>query len=353
MIANRNRLFLSFIYSFFIFAFSFPVLSQNSSRKATPSAINSIVSTTINNSFNAAYSSILPGGGGLYRWSMSEFKNYQPQNTYSNSDPFVGDQAFSYQITSGLKSGRAASDEESNVSIWFTPVYSRFENSIEPLTSKGSVSLGLMGIEYNYEDEIIAGVTIALDKTRAQTIYNDGNLLGNGYTLAPYFVYQIDASRALDISFGAGRTQYESLVNGATSSPQTRRQLFSAGFTQAKISGKWMTLVKVGIAEMKDDVPVFVQGDNTNSDPSGTRMVQGKVGGQLSYRAGKFSPFVAGYMFSNNFTTYGTGTQPKEYTSTPQIQLGVNASSGPVFGAAVFQAERDRKQLRVYGGIRY
>ncbi|MEK9812785.1 MAG: hypothetical protein VW440_07060, partial [Bordetella sp.] len=64
--------------------------------------------------------------------------------------------------------------------------------------------------------------------------------------------------------------------------------------------------------------------------------------------------FIAVYQVSNDFSVTSTSAQkPREYSSVQQLQVGLNASSGPLYGAVAYQAERGRSQWRIYGGIRY
>jgi hypothetical protein len=141
------------------------------------------------------------------------------QNPFSGSGAFrsrLGEQAHPQEGV-GMAAG-----EDSNWSIWATPVLSSFKNNIEPYTSSGSVALALAGLEYNHNDVMITGVSLALDSTNSDTNYNGGTYKSTGTTLSPYLVYQINNAWMTDWSLGFG-----------SSKPTTNSSLYGTGNTSS------------------------------------------------------------------------------------------------------------------------
>jgi hypothetical protein len=245
----------------------------------------------------------------------------------------------------------AAAAEDSPWSIWATPVRSTFRNNIEPITSSGAVTLGIMGLEYRDDGPWMGGVTLSLDHLSANTQNSgltpstSGSLSGNGFTLAPYAVYQFSPTRALDLSWGGGRSSLD-YISITSSKPVDHRRLASAGLTDMHEVGQFFLMLKAAYSLTKDSI-------DASSGNSETLLKQTRVGAQLMLPGEMWSPFVAYYQLYNTFITKGDGVAPVEYTTTGQMQLGLNVASGPMFGSLVALRERDRQQLRAYIGYRY
>ena len=302
--------------------------AQSSNQKSNLSAVSQVVSTTTANALSASYLSSMMGGMGLFRWRLGDA-----------SDPGLG-----------LK-GQAASAEDSPWSVWATPVRSTFRNNIEPITSNGAVTLGIGGIEYRGDGPWMGGVSLSLDHLAASTRNSAaapvalGSLSGTGFTVAPYAVYQFSPTRALDMSWGGGRSSMD-YVGTTTSSPVDHRRLASVGLTDIHEVGRFFLMLKAGYSLTKDAV-------ESSSGNSETFLRQTRVGAQIMMPGDLYSPFLAYYQLFNHFSFKGDGTSPAEYNTTAQVQLGLNVAAGPVFGSMVLQHERDRQQFRAYIGYRY
>jgi hypothetical protein len=235
------------------------------------------------------------------------------------------------------------------------------------LLSDGSVKLLLAGVEYNRDDEWIVGLSVTRDwaditATEQQPPAADvrSAVTGKGYTVGPYMVYMLSPAWMLDVSSGFGRNDLESITDTrSVSRPRDDRSFVSAGLTYMHaVSSRVMFTGKASLSHSRDDIAPFsivaANGTTTTSQGSLTKLNQGRVGGQLSYQMGSLTPFAGAYLIGNDFSVRSTSTlKPKEYSSTVQGVLGVNASSGPVYGAIAYQAERGRDQFRIYAGIRY
>ena len=306
------------------------LLAQTHPQKNNFSALTQVVSSTTASALSSSYLSSMLGGMGVFRWRIGE-GNAQDHG----------------------QGGLTASAEESPWSIWGTPVRSSFDNNIAPITSRGYVSLGIAGLEYRDDGPWMGGLSLSVDNLSAQTTYNAGELTGHGYTLAPYLVYQASPTRAFDFSYGRGVSNLSHQSTGVTSQPRDQRMLASMGVTDIHEVGKTLLMLKASYSVITDKVASFTSSDGTVNDATSTKLNQTKIGAQWMFPLGNLSPFVAYYKLMNDFSATGGLLQPREYSATGQYQLGLNASSGDIFGALVAQSEKDRKQLRAYVGIRY
>ena len=309
------------------------LVPQPATKQGNLSSIGQVATYMTSGALSASLLAAALGGGGMMRWRLGQ------------GDPFLPPGA--------AQGGLAAAAEDSPWSVWATPVRSSFKNEIAPLTSEGVVTLGLVGLEYRHDDELIAGLSLAFDRLSATTTYNAGDLKGNGYTLAPYLVYQPTPTRAFDISLGVGRANLDALVDGVSSMPVDARRLASVGVTEVKQAGKYLWMLKASYSLISDKVAAFTDSNAQASEATSTQLGQVRLGAQVSHSFGMVTPFVGYYGLFNNFKATGGTLQPKEYNVSGQWQLGLNFSKEPYFASVVSQLEKDRQQMRAYVGVRY
>ena len=313
--------------------------AETVTKNGSSAAGNAATRTTVD-AINSTISSGLLGGSGVFRVRLGE--GPAPE----------------------MSKGMAASFDSSNLSIWFTPVLTRVDNKIAPLYTEGSVNLMMGGIEYNHEDTVVMGVSITRDwanitSTEISTTTSTSAVTGLGYTLAPYVAWQLDPSWLVDASFGAGNSMLESTKSdGTVASPKNDRSFVSTGVTYLKpLSDKALFTGKGTLSRSRDFIDTFnstLGTTVTSNASSATYLNQFKLGGQLSYRLGNFTPYAGGYYIQNDFTVDSTSSvKPVEYQTVSQWVAGLNFSTGPVYGALAFQQEQGRNQSRLYLGYRF
>jgi hypothetical protein len=165
---------------------------------------------------------------------------------------------------------------------------------------------------------------------------------------------QLNAEWTLDASLGVGQSDITSKTTSLSSNLDSSRSFLSIGLTRAEVRGKWFLLYKSALSSSKDKVKAFTYADGQVGAASTTVLNQLKIGVHAIYNNPPISPFVAVYHMANDFSVESVSSvKPKEYSSSQQLQVGLNASAGPVYGALAYQVERGRSQWRVYGGIRF
>ncbi|NBO94233.1 MAG: hypothetical protein EBU79_00010 [Betaproteobacteria bacterium] len=263
--------------------------------------------------------------------------------------------------------GMSAAASESAWSVWATPVYSNINNRIEPLLTEGSVSLILAGLEYAYDEFTVMGVSVTRDWASVTSIERvppvadrRSAVTGLGYTIAPYFAHQLGPEWLIDLSVGKGVNELKSTqADQSVARPNDARSFASLGATYFKPLNRGTIFTgKITASVTRDAIDDFVStlpsGASTPVAGSDARLRQFKIGGQLSQQIGSFAPFFGAYGMANDFTvSTDAPIKPREYSRVVQWVAGVNASSGPFYGALALQRERDRNHARIYFGFRY
>ena len=255
----------------------------------------------------------------------------------------------------GLSGGIAGSGDFSNWSIWATPVVSQFKNNIEPYTSRGAVAIGMAGLEYNHDDILISGVSVAVNDTNSTTTYNNGTYKTVGVTVSPYAVYQIDDLLMLDTSVGVGGSNPTTTAGGATGTTSYNSMFAVMGLTNRTDMGDFLLTPRVSYSYYVDKLGAYTNSLGTYNASYNTYLGQTQLGAQLAYdtKLGA-QPFISAYQFFNTWNSNQMGTTaPSVYPSTYRFTAGVNASKGIFYGTASYQIEKSVSQFRIYGGFRF
>ena len=325
--------------------------ASTSGNNAASSSIQSATQTTSNALNSVILSNTMGGSGGfkLKLGSSPQFNHFSVLDN-SNDNQISGTQGSREESGQG---GIAASPDFSNWSIWATPVVSGFKNNIAPYTSNGTVSIALMGLEYNYDDTIISGLSYAYSSVDANTTYNGGTLKSVSKTISPYLVYILNDRWMLDTSAGFGQATPETNVSGVTGKTSSQSFFATVGATNTIEMGKVLVRPRASYTVYKDYLAGYINSANTANAPLTSWLYQTKLGGTVSYEAKPFSPFISAYSIFNNWSMTPSTTAPSAYPSTYQVQIGANASKGPFYGTAAFQFEKSTSQFRIYGGVRF
>ena len=300
--------------------------------QTTASSLSSIITSTMNNA-------------GVFRYRFGNNQNQPPlpstaSRTPDNSNP------------DALAEGLAAGDF-GNWSAWATPVVSTYNNNIQPYTSKGTVVIGMAGVEYNYEEILTSGVSVAVNDTNSTTTYNNGTYKTVGVTVSPYAVYQLNDYLTLNSSVGVGGSNPNINVAGVNGTTHYNSLFGVIGISNNTQLGNFLLQPKLSYTYYIDKLASYTNGAGQYNAAYNTYLGQTQVGAQISYntRLG-FQPFIAAYEFINTWNSNQLAiTPPSVYPSTYRLVAGINASKGAFYGTVGYQIERSVSQFRIYGGI--
>ena len=326
-----------------------PSYAADDNNKAASSSVKSGTQATSN-----ALNSVILGnamGAGGFKIKLGSSPQFTPVPVAQLQDAKIDSIAPANEAIG--QGGVAAAPDLSNWSIWATPVFSGFKNNIAPYTSKGDVSIALVGLEYNHNDTIIAGLSYAYSSVDATTTYNGGKLKSVSNTVSPYVVYVLSDRWMLDASVGFGQAKPESNVNGVIGKTSSQSLFSTAGVTNTTEMGKFLIRPRASYTVYKDYLAGYTNSANAFNDSLTSWLYQTKLGGTVSYEAKPISPFVSAHQIFNSWRMTPANTQPSAYASTYQLQMGANASKGIFYGTVAYQLERSTNQFRIYGGVRF
>jgi hypothetical protein len=332
-------------------------LAQSSSNSASTSNGNAAANTSARASSLAtagSLSSILVtnpfGNSGAFRFRFG---------SNNQSDDSVGiktaDRMPDATNADGLVGGISAAGDFSNWSVWATPVVSQFKNNIEPYTSKGTVAIGMAGLEYSHDDILISGVSVAVSGTNSTTTYNNGTYKTVGVTVSPYAVYQINDLLMIDTSVGVGGSNPTTTAGGASGTTSYNNMFAVMGLTNRTDFGNFLLTPRVSYSYYIDKLGAYTNSFSVYNASYNTYLGQTQVGAQLAYdtKLGA-QPFISAYQFFNTWNSNQMATTaPSVYPSTYRFTAGVNVSKSIFYGTASYQIEKSVSQFRIYGGFRF
>ena len=326
-----------------------PSYATDDNNKAASSSVKSGTQAT-----SSALNSVILGnamGAGGFKIKLGSNPQFTPVPLAQLKDAKIDSSAPANEAIG--QGGVAAAPDLSNWSLWATPVFSGFKNNIAPYTSKGDVSIALVGLEYNHNDTIITGLSYAYSSVDATTTYNGGKLKSVSDTVSPYMVYVVSDRWMLDASAGFGQAKPETNVNGVTGKTSSQSLFSTVGVTNTTEMGKFLLRPRASYTVYKDYLAGYRNSANVFNDSLTSWLYQTKLGGTVSYEAKPFSPFVSAHQIFNSWRMTPANTQPSAYASTYQLQMGANASKGIFYGTIAYQLERSTNQFRIYGGVRF
>ena len=313
---------------------------NSSARASSQTTANTLSSILVTNPF---------GNSGTFRFRFGS--NNQDNNFGLKTAGRMPDAS----NAEGLSGGIASAGDFSNWSLWATPVVSQFQNNIEPYTSRGSVVIGMAGLEYSYDDILISGVSVAVNDTNSTTTYNNGTYKTVGVTVSPYAVYQINDLLMLDTSVGVGGSNPTTNAGGASGTTSYNSMFAVMGLTNRTDIGNFLLTPRVSYSYYIDKLSAYTNSLGTYNASYNTYLGQTQLGAQLAYdtKLGA-QPFISAYQFFNTWNSNQMGlTAPSVYPSTYRFTAGVNASKGIFYGTVSYQIEKSVSQFRFYGGFRF
>jgi hypothetical protein len=249
--------------------------------------------------------------------------------------------------------GAAAAPGGKAFNAWFALSQSNISYDYAPLQSSGTVRVGLIGIDYTFKNNIVAGLAIAKDDTDVDlkgTSFGaaGGKLKGSGTTYSPYVGIPLNKNWAADLAFGWGKTKVNTEVLATTSEMTDKRTTASVGLSYRQLAGaenKWMLTGRGSYLAVNDKLGAYTMSNGTFVPDASVKLSQLRFGGQAAYNAGMFSPY-AGLNYIYDVTAPNQAGAANDRDAF-QAVLGVKFSAPTGFyGGLQYASELSRSQIK-------
>jgi len=221
--------------------------------------------------------------------------------------------------------GMSAGGGEGKIGVWINGSWSDVENDLASTALDGDVYSVFGGADYQVMDRFFAGVSLGFEDSDIDTLFNQGNIEADGFTVAPYLLYVINRWFTFDVSGGYSWLDYDQSrffdENPLDATPGRRlngefdsdRWFAAANLTGYYSIRNWNLSGTVGYLYTVED-----QDDLVEDDPRGgtivtegqkIRLGQLNVGTTIGYSLGNIEPFVTA-TYQNDFVRNNVAVGP-------------------------------------------
>lgn len=119
--------------------------------------------------------------------------------------------------------GLSAGIQTQRLAGWTNFADTDIEEDVLATRYKGDVRTYMVGVDYQVDDKVLAGVALGLDRSEINTIFNGGTLNGRSKTISPYASYRIDDMFSVDgmVGYSDGDIEQLRFVGAAAVTSET------------------------------------------------------------------------------------------------------------------------------------
>ncbi|MBK9018860.1 MAG: autotransporter outer membrane beta-barrel domain-containing protein [Sulfuritalea sp.] len=244
--------------------------------------------------------------------------------------------------------GAAAAPGGKAWNAWFAVSRNTVSYDYAPLQSSGNVRVGLIGVDYTFNNNIVAGLAIAGDKTDINLNFIGGKLTGKGTTYSPYVGIPLNKNWSADVSVGWGKTTVDTEITGITSRMTDNRRTASLGMSYRRMAGndnKWMLTGRGSYLAVRDKLGAYTMSNGTFVPDSSVSLSQLRFGGQAAYNLGVLVPYAGlNYIYDVSAPSQAGAANDRDAF---QAVLGLKFSvpSG-FYGGLQYSSELNRSQIK-------
>lgn len=197
------------------------------------------------------------------------------------------------------QTGESAGAKDYKFNIWGNGGYTSIERTDTGGELDGRVINGVVGLDYLFQKNVVAGLAVGYEDTDVDTTFNSGTFKGSGYTVAPYVGFAVSDKLTLDASFGYSWVEYDTTTGaqfgGATSSFDATRYFIAANATGRYMfqNNKLRLSPKVGILYLSEDQDAFTTSAGAAVAENTISLGRATVGAELGYRV---QPMIEPYL---------------------------------------------------------
>ena len=238
--------------------------------------------------------------------------------------------------------GASAGDEFDRMAGWTNFADTDVEDNVAATRFDGDLRTYLVGLDYQVDDQILAGVALGLERGEFTTAFNGGTITTRGKTISPYASYRLDDQWSVDGILGYTRGDLDQ-VRGAAITSDTD---FHRWFAQANVNyvtdvpavDNMLLAGQLGYTYAYEKINGFIESNGTLVNSKSTPLGQVQLGGRAGYSlfdiadGWVFHPYTGLRMlFETQSTdiTVGAGQTPHPNdTHEGQVSFGVDFFSG-------------------------
>lgn len=197
------------------------------------------------------------------------------------------------------ESGMSAGGGDGKIGVWVNSAWSGIEDDLSSTAFDGDVITVMGGVDYLFTDRLLAGLAVGYENTDLDTIFNNGTLESDGFTVAPYLGFIINRFFTADLSGGYSSgstdlTRIDLVGTTVTGDMDWDRWFLAANLNAYYSIGKFRLAGRVGYLWVQETQDQFTESDGTVVGEQDIDLGQVRVGGQIGYSLGRVEPYLTG-----------------------------------------------------------
>ena len=252
-----------------------------------------------------------------------------------------------YALT-GSNTGAAGAPATAPWNVWFATSYNKVGYGFAPLAANGHVNVFVGGVDYTFDNNMIAGVALSYDNTSVGL--NSGSMTGTGYTVSPYLGVPITRTLAFDATIGFGRTTIDTSSLGVTGSSKDDRTVGAVGLTYRESYNEWTFTGRGSILSVHDKLGAYTLSNGGLVGDGTVNITQARLMAQAGYSMGNFTPF-AGITLVYDISAPdqqpigGVAAANDRSAYVPSVGIRFKADNN-VYGAVQYSTEQGRSEVK-------
>lgn len=186
--------------------------------------------------------------------------------------------------------GRAAGFEPARLAGWVNFSSTDIEEDVVATRYKGELRTYMVGADYQYDDKLLAGVVLGLDRGEINTQFNGGTVNTNTNIVSTYGSYRFDDMFSVDGIIGYGRGDIEQVrfagvtaINSDTTYDRFFGQVTGNAVTTVPEVENAVLAGQLGLLYAIERVDDFVEDNGNNVTGKTNPLTQAQIGLRAGY----------------------------------------------------------------------
>ena len=275
----------------------------------------------------------------------------------SRSTPY-----FSSRALAGKSAGK-----QPRAGFWVLGGYTSVDNDEAGGKFDGDIINVLAGLDYKpakFNGKMVVGIAAGYEDVDINTAFNTGTFEGSGFTIAPYFGYQLHKNWSIDGSGGIAFLEYDTsrTSNAVKGNFDGLRAFGAVNLTGNYQRKKWRFTPKVGVMGLWEEQDAYTETGTSTATVGKTRihLIRINIGGEVGYRIKKVEPFVSARLQydpdRNSPVTLTTGLVASDDDIGAVFGGGLNINGKKVSGQLKYETQQIKNDLTTHsftGRVRF
>ncbi len=205
-----------------------------------------------------------------------------------------------------LGTGRGAGKGGNKLGVWVDSSWSDYKDKNASTKADGNIITGAFGLDYQADPNVVVGLAAGYENIDINTTFNRGSLKADGYTVAPYAVFNLNNMFSVDVSGGYTWLKYDvdrtTITDGATTFSGTKstgsfdaNRLFGSFNVNADYAtDSWLLNGTVGTLYSSETQDAYTESNGTSREGGSYDVGRAIAGGKIGYDLGGVSPDLGG-----------------------------------------------------------